>query len=261
MRCWNSPRRSAARAGLVGPTTADFPFVDLAIRRALDACGSTTACRGGFSIRAAACRAPRLGEYLRLARLLWAPSDAPVGEVIECSGPLYQRLVHPLLLAALNIEPREGSAALAAAVVRETLAHGGTACRPLIARDGLGPTLHRAGASSICVERNVEVRLDHELRALRFDGGRVAALDFGAERVDARRRRRGDPGGAAPCRGGAGAGACRCRTSHRAIANAHFRIDAAARHAADASASSTARRNGFSPSPAGCRSRSATPTA
>jgi hypothetical protein len=32
-------------------------------------------------------------------------------------------------------------------------------------------------------ERNAEVRLDHELRALRFAEGRIAALDFGAETV------------------------------------------------------------------------------
>ncbi len=81
-----------------------------------------TACRGGSSTRNAGFQAPRLGEYLRLIKLLRVAADAPVGDVIDCSGPLYHRLVHPLLLAALNIEPREGSAALASAVVRETLA-------------------------------------------------------------------------------------------------------------------------------------------
>ena len=56
---------------------------------------------------------------------------------IRCDGTLYQRLVQPLLLAALNVDPPEGSAGLAGAVVRETLLAGGQACRPLIARDGL----------------------------------------------------------------------------------------------------------------------------
>ena len=123
-----------------------------------------------------------LGEYLRLIKLLRVAGDAPVGDVIDCSGPLYHRLVHPLLLAALNIEPREGSAALASAVVRETLAAGGQACRPLIARDGLGPTFIEPAMKHLR-ERNVEVRLDHELRALRFAEGRIAALDFGADTV------------------------------------------------------------------------------
>src|SRR6202163_2713922 len=83
----------------------------------------------------------RARDYLKLARLLWPPAGKPIGEVIACAGPLYARLVEPFLLAALNIAPPEGSAKLAGAVIRETLAAGGAACRPLIARDGLGTTL------------------------------------------------------------------------------------------------------------------------
>ena len=60
---------------------------------------------------------------------------------IPCEGTLYQRLVQPLLLAALNVDPPEGSAGLAGAMVRETLLAGGQACRPLIARDGLSAVL------------------------------------------------------------------------------------------------------------------------
>ena len=114
-------------------------------------------------------------------------ADAPVGEVIECSGPLYHRLVHPLLLAALNIEPREGSAALASAVVRETLAPGGKACRPLIARDGLGPAFIEPAIGHLQRRGTSRCGSEHELRALRFAGGRVAALDFGTEITRARR--------------------------------------------------------------------------
>jgi len=54
-------------------------------------------------------------DYLRLAPLLWARPEKTVGDVIACSGVLYQRLVHPLLLAALNIDPNDGAAVLAAA--------------------------------------------------------------------------------------------------------------------------------------------------
>ena len=153
--------------------------------------------------------------------MLRVEADVPVAEVIECSGPLYHRLVHPLLLAALNIEPREGSAALASAVMRETLAAGGKACRPLIAGEGLGP--HSSSPrSGISQARNVEVRLEHQLRALRFDGGRVAALDFGTETTPLAA---GDAVILAVPRHAAGAlvpglGAARSR----AIANAHFRI-------------------------------------
>ena len=48
--------------------------------------------------------------------------------------------MRPFLLAALNTEPEEASAALAGAVLRETLAKGGRAYRPRIAH----PTLAAA---------------------------------------------------------------------------------------------------------------------
>jgi squalene-associated FAD-dependent desaturase len=211
---------SAAR--LVGPKAAEFAFVDLSsnehwLLRIGDGLPWWI-----FDPRR---RVPgtRLGEYLRLSRLLWTKRDVALADAIDCSGPLYQRLVHPLLLAALNIEPREGSAALAAAVVRETLAAGGKACRPLIARDGLGPAFIEPAIEHLR-QRNVEVRLDHELRGLRMDGDRIAALDFGAE---ATTLGRGDavilavPSHAAA----ALVPGLTVPQGHRAIANAHFRID------------------------------------
>ena len=171
-----------SRAGLAGPASADFPFVDLANGERW-----TLRINDGWPwwIFDPSRRVPgtRLIDYLRLSRLLWVSSDAAIGDVVDCSGPLYDRLLHPLLLAALNTEPREGSTALAAAVVNETLARGGAACRPLIARDGLGsvfiePAIKHLGA------RNVQVRLEHELQSLVFAGTRVANSSFGADAVD-----------------------------------------------------------------------------
>jgi hydroxysqualene dehydroxylase len=209
-------------AGLVGPAAAEFPFVDLAANERW-----TLRINNGLPwwIFDKSRRVPgtRIGDYLRLVRLLRVTSDAPVGDVIDCSGPLYHRLVHPLLLAALNIEPREGSAALASAVVRETLAQGGKACRPLIARDGLGPTLIDPAIKHLG-ERNVEVRLDHELHAIRFAGDRIAELDFGAETTALG----GDDAVilAVPSHAAAAlVPELPTPQGHRAIANAHFRID------------------------------------
>ena len=112
---------------------------------------------------------------------------------------------------------------MASAVVRETLAAGGQACRPLIARDGLGPALVEP-ALTFLRERNAEVRLDHELRALRFAEGRIAALDFGAETVTL------GPDDAVILAVPHHAAAAlvpdlQVPQGHRAIANAHFRIE------------------------------------
>jgi hypothetical protein len=131
--------------------------------------------------------------------------------------------VGPLLLAALNIEPPEGSAALASAIVRETLAQGGQACRPLIARDGLGPVFIEPAVKYL-QEKNARVLLEHELRAMTFDGGQVSELDFGADKValatddivvlavPTHAAAALVPGLSVP-------------QGYRAIANAHFKID------------------------------------
>jgi squalene-associated FAD-dependent desaturase len=102
---------------------------------------------------------------------------------MNCSGALYERLLGPVLLAALNIDPKQGSATLASEVFRGTLIAGGRACRPLIARDGLSPVLIEPALHAL-KQRNASVRLEHELLALRFSGERVPVLDFGSETIN-----------------------------------------------------------------------------
>jgi hydroxysqualene dehydroxylase len=157
-----------------------------------------------------------------LARMLWPPAGKTVGEVIPCKGVLYQRLVEPLLVGALNIEPPQGAARLAAAIVRETLAVGGRACRPLIARDGLGATLIEP-ALVYLQQRGATVRMQHQLRGIRFAAERVEALDFGTETItlDARDKLilAVPPYIAASLVSG-----MEVPTEFRAIVNAHFRI-------------------------------------
>ena len=128
-------------------------------------------------------RGTRPIDYLRFAPLLWASATRTVGETIRCDGPLYRRLVEPLLLAALNIDPPAGAAALAGAVVRETLVKGGAATRPLIARDGL-TAVFIDPALRLLQQRSQPVRFAHQLRGLAFEEGRVTALDFGSDRID-----------------------------------------------------------------------------
>jgi hydroxysqualene dehydroxylase len=175
-------RSIGAEDRLAGPPHAEFSFADLAGGERW-----TLRFNDGplpFWVFDPARRVPgtRPLDYLPLARLIWARPGKTVGEVISCKGTLYDRLVEPLLLAALNIEAPQGAARLAGAVIRETLALGGRACRPLIAREGLGTTLiepalvHlRAGGTA--------VRMEHQLRALRFAAERIEALEFGSETI------------------------------------------------------------------------------
>jgi squalene-associated FAD-dependent desaturase len=167
---------------LIGPPHADFPFVDLKS-------GARWTLRIGdgripWWIFDANRRVPgtTARDYLALGRLLWPPRDAAIGELIACKGTLYDRLVGPLLLAALNTAPPEGSAALAGAVLRATVAAGGRACRPLIARDGLGPTFI-APALAWLASRGVTIGFGRRLRTLDIAGEKITALDFGDDKL------------------------------------------------------------------------------
>jgi squalene-associated FAD-dependent desaturase len=102
---------------------------------------------------------------------------------MDCSGPLYERLWGPVLLSALNTEPREASATLAGAVLRETLAAGGAACRPMVAKDGLGPAFIDPALKKLR-ELGVDVRFGARLRGIDFAGDRAVSLNFGEEAVE-----------------------------------------------------------------------------
>ena len=208
---------------LIGPAHAEFNFVDLKSRERW-----TLRFNDGklpFWIFDKGRRVPgtHVLDYLALAKLLRPAQGKTIGEVIACKGVLYKRLVEPLLLAALNIDPPQGAARLGSAIVRETLGAGGLACRPLIAREGLGPTLVEPALATLA-QRSAQVRLEHQLRGIRFADTRVEALDFGSEVV---------PLGAGdavvlavpPYAAASLVSGLEVPNEFRAIVNAHFRIE------------------------------------
>jgi squalene-associated FAD-dependent desaturase len=169
---------------LVGPDEAAFAFMDL--RDGQRWTLRPNVGRLPWWVLAESRRVPgtRARDYLAVSRLARAGADKAIGEVIPVKGPLWDRLLDNFLVSALNTPAATGSAALAGAVVRETLAKGGAACRPLIAT----PTLAAAfvdPALDWLARHGATVRLDRRLRWLGIEAGRVAALDFadGAEPV------------------------------------------------------------------------------
>jgi squalene-associated FAD-dependent desaturase len=118
-----------------------------------------------------------LGEYFAPLGVFMKGGSATVGEAMDCGGPLYDRLWRPLLTSALNTDPPESSAALAAALLRETLAAGGKACHPLVAAHGLGKSFIDP-ALAFLSQRGAPVRFGDRLRAIRFEDKRAVALDF-----------------------------------------------------------------------------------
>jgi hydroxysqualene dehydroxylase len=124
----------------------------------------------------------RAPDYFAPLGVLRAPANTTVGAVMTCSGPLYERLWRPVLLAALNTEPSQSDAKLAAQVLRETLAAGGQACRPIVATGGLSAALIDPAIAYLS-KRGSDVRLSHPLREIIFSGDRATRLDFGDEKI------------------------------------------------------------------------------
>jgi squalene-associated FAD-dependent desaturase len=216
-------RSIGTEGGLVGPKRAQFPFVDLTTgqRWQLDLGES----RLPLWVFDEARRVPDTGlrDYLALMPLIWAAQSKRVADAIPCEGTLYQRLVQPLLLAALNVDPPEGSAGLAGAVVRETLLAGGQACRPLIARDGLSAVLVEP-AIQLLRDKGASIQFGHELREFSLAAGSVGELKFGTDTVtvapDDAVIMAVPPRPAASLLPG-----LKTPTKFRAIVNAHFRFD------------------------------------
>ena len=117
----------------------------------------------------------RAVDYIPLLRLVLPQGARRVDEVMACRGPLWERLVEPFLLGALNTDPQSGSAELAGAVIRQSLARGGGAYRTRIAHPNLSAAFVDP-ALSFLQARGAAVRFGQAVRGLVFDGDRVTAL-------------------------------------------------------------------------------------
>jgi squalene-associated FAD-dependent desaturase len=174
--------RIGSRASLKGPDSAVFDFADLKS-------GERWRLRPNdgrlpWWLFDSTRRVPgaALREYLAPIGALWATAKATLGDVMDCSGPLYERLWRPILLAGLNTDPPESSAMLAAAMLRETLGAGGKACHPLIAIHGLS-SCYVEPALAFLAARGAPVRLGERLRGIELDAERAVSLDLGADRT------------------------------------------------------------------------------
>lgn len=204
---------------LSGPDHADFAFVDLA-----DEEQWTLAINDGrvpwwvlFPRR----RVPgtRAADYLPLTRLVRG-GERRIDQSLAADGPLWRRLVDPVLRAMLNTAPEEASAALAGNVLRETLGRGGRATRPRTARTSLSAAFIDPALSWLNGRGSI-ARTGRRLRALEFAGGRVSSLEWSDGRQDI------SPSEAVilavpPWVAQALLPELSVPTEHRAIVNAHF---------------------------------------
>ena len=161
---------------------AAFPFVDLSTGER-------------WTIRPNAGRVPwwicvkdrrvpdtRAWDYLSALRLMRAPPDATVAQVLGGSGALFHRFWEPLAVSVLNTPTPAACARLLWPVLVETFALGAAACRPMLAVKGLSASLVAPTLRTL-EGRRVEIRFGQRLQKLETTGNRVTALEFADNRV------------------------------------------------------------------------------
>jgi squalene-associated FAD-dependent desaturase len=175
-------RAIGAADRLAGPNEAAFDFCD--VRSGARWSVRPNPSPIGWWVFSKARRVPgtRVLDYLAIAALVAPQGGRTLGQAVKAEGALWDGLIEPLMLAALNTDPRIASAELAAAVVRETLALGGRAYAPRIA----DPTLEAAfvaPALAYLAANGAEVRFGARIAAIEQDGAHVQALKTDAETI------------------------------------------------------------------------------
>lgn len=175
-------RAIGAQNALVGPDNANASFVDLASGKRWTIKPSDGPVPFWLFDKNSRVPGTHTLDYLELARLLTANGDKTIGEVLSCKGPLWNCLLEPFFLAALNTKPEIGSAALAAQLVRETFAKGGRAFRPRIAHPTLAAAFVEPALAHLS-NKGVRVRLGERLKVIVCDLNRATALEI-ADRTE-----------------------------------------------------------------------------
>ncbi|WP_244849642.1 hydroxysqualene dehydroxylase HpnE [Caballeronia sp. SL2Y3] len=174
-------RAISSADNVAGPTQPDYPFFDAASGQA-------------WTIRMTPGRLPRWifdaearlpgtqpADYLPMLPLFFGKPGRTVEESMRARGRVWDRLARPLLRTLLNADPAEASATVASHLLRETLAAGGQACRPLIAKNGVAHAFVEP-ALRLLQYGGADIRLGARAANIGFSGTdskeRVSSLAF-----------------------------------------------------------------------------------
>ena len=172
-----------ARDAFIDPGAATFPFVDIGTGQRW-----TIRMDDGpipWWVFGKETRIPdtKLSDYLTGLKFPFANGASTVAGLVPTTGPLWERFWEPLTLAAINEAPDKAAAPLLWAVLKETFLKGGQACRPLVAKEGLGPSFIDPAVKYI-EARGAELQFNVRVRSLAFDGARVSGLATADEVIE-----------------------------------------------------------------------------
>ncbi len=167
--------RIGASDTLTGPDRAIFPFIDLVSGASWNVRLNNS--RLPLWIFRPKARVPHshARDYLALRRLDRAGPDDRVQALMGDLDPLYERLIEPLAIAALNTKPAAGSAALLGAVLRETIGRGGASAIPRYPKLGLSESLVDP-ALAFLRAHGAELRFGARIQAIGIDDHTITRL-------------------------------------------------------------------------------------
>jgi squalene-associated FAD-dependent desaturase len=167
---------------LTGPARTSFDFIDVQSGRRWNVRPGTGAVP--WWILDARRRVPdtRVADYWSIVRLLRAGKEATVSDCIDARSTLFSRFWEPLTVAVLNTPPAQAAATLLQAMLRETVAKGADACRPLIARESLADTLIDPALATLA-RSGVTVRLGARVTQLEMEERWITGLIVDDQRV------------------------------------------------------------------------------
>lgn len=166
--------RIGARHTLAGPGAPIFPFVDVRTGKRWTLRPNAGRLPWWVLVpgRSVPGVAPR--DYASLLRLRRAGPEDTVGGVLPHNA-LYERLIAPLAISALNTPAEDGSARLMWAIMAETLAKGGSHCVPCFPAQGLSESFVDPAVARLRALGG-EVRTGFRVSALVVEAGCVAAM-------------------------------------------------------------------------------------
>lgn len=167
--------RIGAAGTLVGPSQPIFPFIDLLSGKAWALRLNRGATPWWVLRRDWRIPDTRLRDYWALRNLQRAGPDDLVAARFGDLGVIYERLIEPLAIAALNTKPAVASAAPLAAVMRETIGRGGAAAMPRFPAVGLSESFVDP-ALAFLRAHGTELRFGARIAGLTVTGARVTGL-------------------------------------------------------------------------------------
>lgn len=124
----------------------------------------------------------KIFDYFKSLSLIIKPffKDNPISKILNPREEIFQNLLNPVLLAALNTKLDVASSYLASKILLKTILRGGRACKPMISNHGLS-SVFIDPAVEFLKSKMIDIHFNHELKSVLIKKDNVIQLLFNDE--------------------------------------------------------------------------------